>query len=195
MLVEPAELLRLLALPADSRVDVEPLSASPRGSERVAIVTADGGEQVVLVRGDANALRATNNLIVLDSLTREGFPYAVKLLAMSGDVAIESWPEGVSALQLVAPHGAILAAMRAFAALHSCKIYDGFSWGSAPSSLLPPEDLELHRLGILHDVATTPDSLDIVLSARGLGDCPGHGCLIGASRARHRLSRDGGVDG
>ena len=147
MLVEPAELLRLLGLPEGSRVEIEPLSAAPGGSERVAIVTADGGEQVVFVRSDTNALRANNNLIVLDSLTREGFPYSVKLLAMIDDIAIESWPEGASALQLRAPDGAILAAMRALAVFHACKIYDGFSWGAPPLSLLPPEDLQLHRLG------------------------------------------------
>ena len=147
MLVEPAQLLALLRLPAAAVVDCEPLGGSPWSAERVSIDLPDGGRRILLARRDADPENAFNHLAVMEALARTGFAAAPKLLAVFGEVAVEEWVEGVSALALAPPPGAAEAAIEALAAFHQLPVRKGLRWDQQPGDLLPVGELPLHRLG------------------------------------------------
>ena len=147
MLVEPAQLLAALRLPAAATIDFEPLDGSPWAAERVSIGLPDGGQRIVLLRRGAEFEAALNHLAVMEALARAGFTAAPKLLAVVGEVAVEEWVAGVSALALAPPPGAAEAAIEALAALHQLPVREGLRWEQRPQDLLPDGDLPLHRLG------------------------------------------------
>ncbi len=147
MLVEPTQLLAALQLPAAAMVDFEPLDESPWAAERVLISVPDGAERIVLLRHSADPEEAFNHLAVMEALTRGGFAFSPKLLAVIGQVAVEEWIDGISALALVPPPGAAEAAVEALAVLHQLPLREGLRWGRRPEDLFPEEELPLHRLG------------------------------------------------
>ena len=147
MLVEPARLLASLRLPASASVDFEPLDDSPWAAELVTVSVPDGAQRLILLRHSADPEEALNHLAVMEALQRVRFTSVPKLLALVGEVAVEEWVEGVSALALVPPPGAAEAAIEALAALHQLPLREGLRWELRPEELLPDEDLPLHRLG------------------------------------------------
>ncbi len=191
MLVEPVELLAALRLPAASAVDFEPLDDSQWATERVSIAVPDGAARVVLLRRAADPEEALNHLAVMEALGRLGFSFAPTLLAVFGEVAVEEWVEGVSALALVPPPGAVEAAMEALAELHALPLREGLRWQQREHELIPEGDLPLHRLGFAaqeRDPARAPLAaarLEVLSGPFGFvhGNAAAQNVLLGRGRA------------
>jgi hypothetical protein len=147
MLVDPGELLAALRLPPETRVDFEPLGDAVAVPERVALCSPGEAERVVLLRRALDPEASANHLAVMELLTNQRFPHAPRLLAILGDVGVEEWVEGATALALVPPPGAAESAIAAVAALHALPVREGLNWGMDPGDLLSTEELPLHRLG------------------------------------------------
>lgn len=190
MLVEPADLLAALRIPASAAVDCEPLTGSPWSPERVAI-RFDGQDRVVILRGSAAPGHAMNHLSVMEALTRTGFASAPKLLAVIGDIAVEQEVEGVSALAMVPPPGAAEAAIGALAGLHHLPGRERLDWDRPRGELLPDDEVPLHRLGFAareREAAREPlASLrqDLLTAPFGFvhGDATAANVLLGRGRA------------
>jgi hypothetical protein len=147
MLAEVEPLLAALRLPPGTRVDFEPLGEAAGAPERISLCPPEGPERVVLLRRALDPEASANHLAVMETLTNHGFAHAPRLLAILGDVAVEEWVEGATALSLVPPPGAAEAAIAALAALHELPIREGLDWGMSPGDLLTGEEVPLHRLG------------------------------------------------
>ena len=146
MLVDPATILRMLALPAETRFDVEPLGDLPGSPERWRVSTPDGVRSVI-VRRPIDPEESANHAAVMEALTAKGFAHMPRLLGFAEDATVEVEPEGVTALQVVPPAGSAEAAVRALAELHSMGVREGLDWEVPASELIPDEELPLHRLG------------------------------------------------
>ncbi len=189
MLVDPQSLLAALHLPANTRVEVEPLDESGHGPERVTVFPADGESKVVLVRRSPDPVHVANNVAILQRLAAESFRQAPRFIAAIGNAAVEEWVDGLSALAVVPPPGACEAAMEAFAALHSLPIRDGLRWELAAEAILPGEEIPLHRLGFAHferDAARAP----LAAVRNALLESP-FGFCHGNATAAHLLLRPG----
>ncbi|MEO9255348.1 MAG: hypothetical protein ABI305_07415 [Tepidiformaceae bacterium] len=151
MLVDPGTLIAALRMPAETQVDFEPLGEAAAVPERVALGTPGGPERVVLLRRALDPEASANHLAVMEALTNRSFPHAPRLLAIVGDVGVEEWIEGVTALALVPPTGAAEAAITALAALHGLPVREGLNWGMQPADLLASDELPLHRLGFAYE--------------------------------------------
>lgn len=190
MLVEPSVLLAALRLPAAATVDVEPLGYSAFAPERVAI-RFEGGERLVVLRGNADPGAAMNHIAIMDRLTRTGFSSAPKLLAVLDDVAVEEAVEGVSALSLLPPPGSVAAAVGALAGLHQLPLANDFGWERSLEDALPADEVPLHRLGFAaneREAARAPlESLrdELRQSPVGFmhGDASAENVLLGKDRA------------
>lgn len=146
MLVDPVTLARALGLPASAEVEFEPLAGASVLAEIATVRTSEGSRRVVL-RSNHDSEAAMNHCAVMEALTNAGFGAMPKLIGVDLDVAIESWVDGVTALQLVPPAGSAEAAIEALAALHALPVREGLRWGASPAEALPGPDVPLHRLG------------------------------------------------
>jgi hypothetical protein len=146
MLVDPATILRMLALPAETRFEVEPLGDIPGSPERWRVSTSDGVRSVI-IRRPIDPEESANHAAVMEALAAKGFAHMPQLLGFAGDATVEVEPEGVTALQVVPPAGSAEAAVQALAALHGLLLREGLDWDLQPGELIPDEELPLHRLG------------------------------------------------
>lgn len=147
MLSDAEKLLRALRLPAETRVDFEPLSDAAAAPERVALCAPGEAERIVLVRRSSDADAAMNHVAVMEALTNGGYLHAPRLLGVIDDLAIEEWIEGATALALVPPPGACEAAIEALAEFHALPLREGLRWGATPGDIIPDNEVPLHRLG------------------------------------------------
>lgn len=150
MIAEPALVLSVLRLPADTSFEVEPLGELPGSPERWHIA-APGGPRTVIVRRPLDAEEGANHAAMMEALANAKFPHMPELLGFAGQATVESEPGGVTALQLVPPPGAVEAAIEALAAFHALPIREGLDWGCTPGDLYPPDEAPLHRLGFTAD--------------------------------------------
>lgn len=136
---------RSLRLAAEDTVDIEPLGMRAEAPARVAI-RSGGSTKVVLARA-AGFESAQNHAAVLEALERSGVGGVPRLVAVDGELVVEEWIEGVSALAVMPPPGAAEAAIDALAQLHSAPVREGLDWDKDPGDVLPPPEIPLHRLG------------------------------------------------
>ncbi|MGE5594768.1 MAG: aminoglycoside phosphotransferase family protein [Hyphomicrobiales bacterium] len=150
MLVDSEALLAALRLPADSTVDAEPATTARGLAERVALCPPGGGQRLVLVRRDADEA-IENNLAVLEAIARTGYPRAPAPLALipvdGGLASVETWDDGLTAMNVEPSPAQLEAAVDALAALHALDVREGLRWERSPEELVPGEEIPLHRLG------------------------------------------------
>jgi Ser/Thr protein kinase RdoA (MazF antagonist) len=188
VLIDDAELLSILGLPAATSVEWEPLGVSPDSPCRVFLGEGDGASRSILVRA-LNSEEAHNHAAVLEALNRTGFTHAPQLLAFGAGWLAEEWIDGVTALALVPPEGSAPAAMDAFAALRALDLREGLRWEQRPSEILPMGELPLHRLGFAaeeREQARAPlaDAQALLLESR-------FGFVHGDAMANHLLLAPG----
>jgi len=147
MAVSTEEVAAALRLPAGSAIDIEPLGMRDSSPVRAAVREPDGKTRVVLARALAGSEEALNHAAVLEALASRGYPHAPRLLAVTSDVSVEEWVDGLSALALVPPPGSAEAAIEALAALHVVPVREGLDWDESPADVLPAAEVPLHRLG------------------------------------------------
>lgn len=144
MLVDEQALLA--HFPAGTRVvDVEPLGPATGSPERVEL-EGPAGRTAVLLRRGRDPEHAANLLAIADALSARPGPW-VQAIGIAGDVLIEPWIEGTTALaQELGPdfHGA---AIDTIAALHALPVREGLGWDTSPTDLLPGAGMQLFRLG------------------------------------------------
>ena len=143
MLVEREALCRALGA---TDIEAEPVSLSPGAPERLTATLA-GGRRTFFVRRSAEDDRRETHLAVMEALERSGFRHTTTLVALVDGTAIETFVEGLTAMQVEPAATALDAAIDAFAALHALRLREGLRWGQAPVAMLPGADMQLFRLG------------------------------------------------
>ncbi|MCC7365898.1 MAG: aminoglycoside phosphotransferase family protein [Dehalococcoidia bacterium] len=139
-----------IGLPAGAACELEPLSPAAGAPIRAEYAVEGGPSRAVLVR-PLHDDRARNHAAVLEALANRGFAHAARPLAFMDDELVEEWVDGVTALAVVPPAGALAAGVDALAALHALDVREGIRWGQAHTDVLPEEEVPLHRLGFAAD--------------------------------------------
>lgn len=148
MLVDPARLRAALPLPAGASIEVEPLGLLAGSPEQV-IVSVPGQPPCIgfVLRRSPDPERAQNNIAVLEALERAGYPHAPRLAAVVDDASVETFPGGLPALVLDAPHAVLGTAIDHLAALHALPVREGLRWDAPAAEAVPGEAVPLYRLG------------------------------------------------
>lgn len=191
MTVDDRTLAAALRLPADMRVEREPLGGSVDGPELVIFGAPGEGTGLRAVVRSVENEQDENHVAVLEALGRAGFANAPRLLGFAGGCAIEEWAPGVSALSLAPPARSCEAAIDALAALHGLNIREGLRWELGVSGLLAQGEVPLHRLGFAaHE--REPARGPLAAAREALLATPA-GFVHGAATAGHVLLRPGGA--
>lgn len=145
MIIETAELLALLHVPADTPVDVEQLSMYPSLAERVTIGAGDDRKAVV-VRSNMDPELAQNHAAITDVMTSVFSGPVPRVYALQERVTVEEDVPGVTTLALQLPPAAVMMAVDTIARLHTLPVREGLRQGQPPESVIQG-DLQLFRLG------------------------------------------------
>lgn len=132
--------------PAASRVvDRESLGLRAGAAQRV-VVETPAGREAVLLRTGRDREHIENLIAVGDALSRRPGPWP-RVRALMGEVLVEEWVNGVTAVSVQAPYEWLERAVKAIAELHGAGFREGFDWERKPAELTPGPEMQLFRLG------------------------------------------------